>query len=209
MSTCVECSAKILSPPSISCSNCLKVRHVKCAKISKDEFDKLTKLNTPWYCIKCFDNSDSENILNLYYIKNLIIELKENFFEYKETVNNNLISINNKLDNIDEIIIENSKLKKEVSLLKNKLKILEKASISNEIIIDGKPEEKNENIPELMLKIATRLNIKLNKIFINDCYRVGSINHTKFPRRIIVKFIQHKEKIDFIQSRKVMRNFST
>ncbi|XP_025421737.1 uncharacterized protein LOC112691624 isoform X2 [Sipha flava] len=51
MSNCVVCSAEIVLAPSISCSNCLKVWHVNCAKISKDEFDKLTKLNAPWHYI--------------------------------------------------------------------------------------------------------------------------------------------------------------
>jgi hypothetical protein len=68
----------------------------------------------------------------------------------------------------------------------------------NEIIIDGIPKEKNENISELVKKVASGLNIKLNENSINDCYRLGSKNHKKFPRRIIVKFIRHKEKIDFL-----------
>jgi hypothetical protein len=106
----VLCSAKIISAPSISCSNCLKVYHIICAKISKDEFDIINKQNMSWYCIKCSDNNDSGNIVNINDIKTLIIKLKSNLFEFKETVNK-------KSDNLDEIILENTLLKNEVSLL--------------------------------------------------------------------------------------------
>jgi hypothetical protein len=53
-------------------------------------------------------------------------------------------------------------LKNEVSLLKSKLEKFEKTLISNKIIIDGISEEKNENISELLKKVATGLNIKFN-----------------------------------------------
>lgn len=44
---------------------------------------------------------------------------------------------------------------------------------------------------------------------INDCYRIGFNGNNARPRRIIVNFINHQDKIKTHKARQINRNFST
>lgn len=73
---------------------------------------------------------------------------------------------------IDKIITDNKNMKTQINTLEDKIEILERRLINNEIVIDGVPENKLENCYELVKAIGAQLNIKIIDPMINDCHRV-------------------------------------
>lgn len=86
---------------------------------------------------------------------------------------------------------------------------MERRQISNDIIIDGIPENKTEDCTNLVQQICKELNSNINVSMINDCHRIGFNHNNARPRRIIVKFINHQDKINTLKARQIKRNFST
>jgi len=51
--------------------------------------------------------------------------------------------------------------------------------ITNEIVIEGVPENKLKNCYEIVKAIGTQHNIKITDLMINDCHRVGRTQSNK------------------------------
>jgi len=142
-------------------------------------------------------------------IKEIILQLKDTFQKFKEDTCINFNNLNAKFNVIDKIITENNILKTHVIQLENKIEFMERRQISNDIIIDGIPENKTEDCTQLVHQICKELNSNINVSMINDCHRIGFNRNNARPRRIMVKFINHQDKINTLKARQKKRNFST
>jgi len=107
------------------------------------------------------NNVNSGNV-DLSEIKEIIIQLRESFQNFKDDTCNNFDNLNSKLSAIDNIITENKILKTQIILLENKIESIERRQIANDIIIDGVPENKSENCSSLIQKIGKELNLNIN-----------------------------------------------
>jgi hypothetical protein len=192
--------------------------HAKCQKLSKDDVDYLKEADTIWRCQKCsnvkraslrLENNVNSGNVDLSEIKEIILQLRDSFQNFKDDTSNNFDNLNSKFSAIDSIITENKILKTQIILLENKIESIERRQITNDIIIDGVPENKSENCSLLIQKIGKELNLNINTSMINDCHRIGFYRNNVRPRRIIVSFMNHQDKLNILKARQVARNFST
>lgn len=218
MPICNSCSVNIVSALSVTCNDCDLTWHAKCQKLSKDDLDYLNESNNIWRCSKCstakrtslrLDNPVKSDNPDLIEIKEIILQLKETFQKFKEDTNTNFNNLNTKFSVIDKIITENNVLKTHIMQLENKIERMEHHQISNDIIIDGIPENKTEDCTQLVQQICKKLNLNINESMINVCHRIGFNRNNVRPRRIIVSLIKHQDKINILKSRQIRRNFST
>lgn len=86
---------------------------------------------------------------------------------------------------------------------------MERRQISNDIIIDGIPENKTDDCSQLVQQICKELNTNINVSMINDCHRIGNKRNNARLRKILATFINHQDKINILKSRQIKRNFST
>lgn len=115
------------------------------------------------------DNKINDENTNLADIKEIILQLKDSFEMFKKENGNNFDLINKKINMIDKIMTDNQNMKTQINTLEDKIEILERRLITNEIVIDGVPENKLENCYEIVKALGTQLNIKITDPMINDC----------------------------------------
>lgn len=217
MPTCNRCSVNITTALSINCNDCNLTWHAKCQQLSKDDVDHLKEADTIWRCQKCsnvrraslrLENVNSGNV-DLSEIKEIILQLRDSFQNFKDDTCNNFDNLNSKFSAIDNIITENKTLKTQIILLENKIESIERRQNANDIIIDGVPENKSENCSLLIQQIGKELNLNINSTIINDCHRIGFYRNNVRPRRILVIFMNHQDKVNILKTHKIARNFSS
>lgn len=76
----------------------------------------------------------------------------------------------------------------------------------NDIEIKGVPEVAGENVLQLVTKTRMVMGVEMNTTDIDNCHRVGKKRNVNESRPIIVKFISHIKKQEFVKARKVRRN---
>jgi hypothetical protein len=86
---------------------------------------------------------------------------------------------------------------------------MERSQITNDIIIDGVPEDKNENCTILIKNIGKELNVNISDSMINDCHIVSFNHNNTRSRRILVSFSNHQVKVNFLKVRQIVKNFSS
>lgn len=60
--------------------------------------------------------------------------------------------------------------------------------ISNDVVIERTPENKQENFVELIVKIGKGLKLNINNVMINECHRIGPIRNGELPKKDYGKF---------------------
>lgn len=113
------------------------------------------------------------------------------------------ISINTKA--INELNLANETLKKEVSLLTDKLNDAEQFSRLKNLEIQGVPEKKEENLKVVFEKITSFLGVEAEIDFI---HRVNSFNKSN-PKNIVVGFVSRKTRDLILDAVKLKRSGST
>jgi hypothetical protein len=218
MPLCNSCSINITKALSITCNDCQLTWHAKCQKLSKEDVDYLKEVDTIWRCNKCstakraslrLENPVSAENVDLSEIKEIILQLKDSFQKFKDDTCDNFNNLSNKFIMIDKMVTENNLLKTHINQLENKIEILERRQIANDIIIDGVPERISENCTQLIQQIGKELNLKINESMINDCHRIGFNKNNESPRKILVSFTNHQDKVNILKARQIVRNFST
>lgn len=103
---------------------------------------------------------------------------------------------------------ENVKLKRTVSSLEQRIDDLEQYSRGNCLEINGIPEEKNENILDIVTKLGTSLGMTINEDMVDTCHRLGQKTPDKV-RGVIVKFTRRIVKEEMLRKRRIKRNLNT
>lgn len=107
---------------------------------------------------------------------------------------------------IQRLSDENINLHSKVNSLEIEIKNLEQYSHRNNLVIYGIPEDKNENIHNVMRRLSTAIQFPNWSINIVDAvHRMGKGN-SKDPRPIVVKFISRMDRDEFLMKRKVRRH---
>lgn len=235
MSDCNVCSVPIQNRQTkISCSDCKMFCHGTCVNMTKSDIDCITKENKSWRCPPCSEerrksmaaNSAAENP-SITDVITMLKEAKEDrrkmeaqfntsfeFASSKIDDQSKLIEEQNKkldecLKNISNLSQENVDLKAKIYKLETRLEEVEQYSRSNSVEIFGVPEEKGEDVYEIVRKVGVSLDMNITREQIDVCHRLGKPRESQRPAGIIVKFVRRDDKLSLIAKRKVKRNLST
>lgn len=92
------------------------------------------------------------------------------------------------VDDYKNLKTECAQLRTTVTTLSDRLNVMEQHQRDTNIEIQGAPQHKNENVVQIVKKIADVITLKINDTDILNCTRVASINKdSKRPRAIVVK----------------------
>lgn len=106
----------------------------------------------------------------------------------------------------DRILRQNADIKASVSSLDSRLSELEQSARSRNIEIQGIPEKSNENLIEVVKKIAEYIDIDVNQNEIEHVHRIKPKQSDKTKiKSIIVEFRSRKIKEDFLAKSKQRR----
>lgn len=107
---------------------------------------------------------------------------------------------------IDKLRSENNSLKKSMVELKKRVAAGEQYSRSNCLEITGVPEARNEEICEVVKRVAKAVNFNLDNTMIDATHRLAkNPNKPESPRGIIVKFCRRVDMEEMRQRAKVKR----
>lgn len=95
------------------------------------------------------------------------------------------------------------------TLLENKIKVIERHQIGNDIIIDGTQKNKTDNCKHLIQQVCKELDLTINIALINYCHRIGFNHNNTQPWRIVVNVINHQGKVNMLKTRHLKINLST
>lgn len=186
---CGSCGVAISrsSEPSIVCKSCNKCFHPKCANL---EIKELSQAKSTWSCTVCkisnvhstlqllesdlsaFKSNTEKSIVNISGSIKTLVDLSE------------IVSRNS--TKIETLESENREIKREIVLLKKHCDRMESNTRMQNVVISGIPESKNENLDDLVLKIAENLGVTLKKDQILKTSRFRPRNGTTKP--ILVSF---------------------
>lgn len=238
MSSCKTCLIVIKKNQlKISCSDCNGEFHAKCVNMTQADINYMAEQNTHWRCEPCssvrrkslrLDYSLQEGSVTLEDIMEMLKGIQE---EQKTTVkdfNKSFEALHDKIEErttalevkmrlieeyineTDKLRVENITLKKQVTTLENRIEDLENYSRRNCIEIQGIPEEKGENVTDVVKKVGEALGVKIADDMIDACHRVGGRTGEKRPRGIILKLVRRTDKDTIMRKRQERkRDFST
>lgn len=109
---------------------------------------------------------------------------------------------------VEALEIENDKLQRQVDVIDRKMDELDQKNRGDNIQIDGIPEIGNENLRDVMIKLATALNIPLSSNDIVRITRVQSTNANK-AKPIICNFTKSNLPLDLIKASRKLKPTTT
>lgn len=230
MSSCASCKERVnrTTEDSIQCTtDCKKLYHTKCVGLTAAEFQNKATLKN-WTCKQCSTPSLKE-IFSL--LKEVQETLKSNQVETNRRFDN-IESIQNetnkRLDELEKsqqfISDEYEEMKNQFSSVPQQIQKLEEALEGKSLVIKNLTSRmlameqysrkssielrnvhhrENENAEEIVMKIASKLEIPLEKSCIDAAHRLPKWNEQSTPS-IIVKFISRKTKEQFMEKRKTV-----
>lgn len=135
----------------------------------------------------------------------------ENIEDLKKVIENQSSSIKEYQQNLLSLKKENIELTKKCQLLETRLDSLEQYSRINCLEINGIPEEKNENVFDIIKKVGEGVGVPIDGKDIDTCHRLGAARgeDSRRTRGIIVKFVRRSIKEELLYKRRVKRNFNT
>lgn len=139
-----------------------------------------------------------------------LLEIRKQKSQYEKTINDLATVIHDYKAIVENLIQENIQLKNDTQILHDKFEHLEytkdmheQATLNHNLIINGAPEEEEENTKQKVINIATALQVDINEIDITNAFRktTAGQNTSGLPRTIVVTF-KNKEKRDtFLKSK--------
>lgn len=88
------------------------------------------------------------------------------------------------------------------------MKVSKQYSRLNTEEIQGIPQETNEDVLEVVKKLGSALDMKINEEMIDACHRLRKRTDGK-PAGIVVKFVRRRDKHMLLQKRRVKRMLNT
>jgi len=209
----------------LKCANCLQLFHGPCVGMSKTDIACLTAEKKEWKCSACWKDNDAvhdkaDECSDLSSeLRKIVIDL---FREFQEEWRNDLSSVLDKWSKqVDACVADCELISKEFSVLKKtqnelaqRVADLEQAQRRNDIEIQGVPEEKNENLEEVVINIGQAIKHPICASDIEDVFRVktrpseGSMSRPR-PGRIIVRMRSPRNRDDFLKAARAKRGLST
>lgn len=236
MAKCSTCTKNITSKHlKMSCGDCKEEFHGTCAKMTKEDIDYLNSANIMWRCGPCsetrrksmtFESRCEEGKVTLDDIMHAINEIKNSNKETERAFNLSYESLNEKLDENNDLIkkqsesldeyvkiveqlrSENLILKKKIKDLEEKVEDSEQYSRSNCLEIQGVPFKRDENVIEVVQNVGKAIGMELVPSMIDACHRLGRGNDDR-PPGIIVKMVRRLDKEDVLKKRREKGKLST
>ncbi|CAG9824456.1 unnamed protein product [Phaedon cochleariae] len=224
---CVICTTAITrSNPGITCRGpCRKLFHLKCAKLPSTIADVPQNAGLTWNCEKCL-NSGSESVLSITQFDQLLQKMNmlsndlsqvksqnceivkslqffsdkiDDFSKKMETFDDTVKTVDVIQNDIQKLRAENVQLRTDIEWLQQQGRLLNSE-------IRGFPEQKNENLIDIVISIAKSINCIVNKNDIQTAHRVSPYNRDndvkdpKTCRGIVVSFSNMKIKNSFMNA---------
>ncbi|XP_046662975.1 uncharacterized protein LOC124355864 [Homalodisca vitripennis] len=127
--------------------------------------------------------------------------------EVKVLINAQREDIDKCLDVIDVLKVENSQLQRELEQVKKELCDVQQYSRRNTVDIQGVPENKSENVFEVVKAVAKVLRFDLKPEIIDALHRPAGGSGASRPRGIILKFVCRGDCDELLRLAKVKRGF--
>ncbi|KAG8289754.1 hypothetical protein J6590_097886 [Homalodisca vitripennis] len=127
--------------------------------------------------------------------------------EVKVLINAQREDIDKCLDVIDVLKVENSQLQRELEQVKKELCDVQQYSRRNTVDIQGVPENKSENVFEVVKAVAKVLRFDLKAEMIDAVHRLAGGSGASRPRGIILKFVRRGDCDELLRLAKVKRGF--
>lgn len=198
-SNCAYCSESLSRNTGnsiINCNKCKKVFHLKCAGVTVNE---LSIVKNNWCCTECRINEIGEAV------KRIDVSVAK----FKESTNDAITSIAenvNKVVGLGKAVSENSKriealglqnvhLKAEIKELKSAVDRTESLAKQNNLIISGIPENKDENLINILVNLLNTLDIQLPHNTISTARRIRTRNGSVRPVLLVLANHDIKSKI--------------
>lgn len=221
----------------ILCSECSDEFHGKCVKMSQEDVNFLNEDGKVWRCDPCnrirrksmrLEYSGAEGGVTLESIMTMLREMQEEQMKNVTDFNKSYEALHSKLEEntntlkcgmekienyikeIDNLKRENTALKSKVVDLEARVDDLEDYARRNCLEIQGVPEEKEENVMNVVKKVGKALDMQIDDLMIDACHRIGRKTDREHPRGIIVKFVRRMDKEMLMKHRRdKKRDFST
>lgn len=138
-------------------------------------------------------------------LKTELNSIKNDLIEFRQSVDF-LSTMHDEMKNMMETLVkdnamlskENTVLKTQLSDLSERLNNLEQHLRENNLEIQGVPEHRNEDLPNLIHQCSKVIGHNLQEGDIIKCTRVAKLNkESKYPRAIIVKFNSVRNRDNF------------
>lgn len=239
MSDCSVCKKVTGQPRhKITCQDCKKMCHAACVNLSKDDIDYIVTEKQIWRCPPCSKvkrqsmNSDevssSKNLDRV--LSDVLTKLNEASDDRKrieaeinksfDFVNEQIVEQNKVIKDqnekmseflqlIDSLKTENRMLVRKVNELEQRLEENEQYLRSNTVEIQGVPENKSEDVYEVVQKVGVALDVNISREAIDVCHRLGKKRDSDRPAGIIVKFVRREDKLKLLEKRRVKRNLNS
>lgn len=237
MPTCGTCLKNVSTRSvAIECADCSKTFHGSCVKLSKDDVDNIESEGQVWRCEPCADVRRSslnlelksvEGSLTVNELKAALDKLTQQQAELVKDLNTAsdsrtaemaelkglLSQANEKMEGlittIEKVDQENTKLRGEIKILKQRLDESEQYSRTNDIEIDGMPEAKLEDVLQVVKDIGRGLDVNITDDMVDVCHRLRKVPGRDGPRGIYVRFVRRMDKEKVLKARRVKRDFSS
>lgn len=129
-----------------------------------------------------------------------------NIKDIKQLITDQDLKIAKCEENIEQNSEDTLKISRLVSKVEENVRDLEQYSHRNNLIVYGIPEDKNENILNVVRRLASALQFEDWSTSLMDAvHRMGKTTGTR-PRPIIIRFVSRLDKDLFLNKRKVRRN---
>jgi hypothetical protein len=221
----------------ISCNECKRLCHSTCVNLTKEDIDFIIAEKQTWRCPPCSRErrgsmSGSSMIESLpgTSLEQILSKLDEAANERRRIeaeINKAFEFVHEKIDEqkaaitkqsetlaqyltfFEDLRNENQSLKKKIIDLETRIEENEQYLRSNSLEIQGVPEDKNEDVYEVVKRVAASLDLSIQREAIDICHRLGKRSGNDKPAGIIVKFVRREDKIKMLEKRRVKRNLST
>lgn len=188
---CEICRKKVNDgEEALFCEDCECWSHRNCLNISKTTFKKLERSKDPWFCQKCLvkKSKTTTQTKDNYTMADIMAKLTEMDEKYSKLMNR-----------YEEQLRVNSDLKKELQCIKKQLNNQEQSSLNNNIIIQGIPYRKTEDIKELVSRVADSLGVQNNA---QIAYRLGNVKEESKVLPIRVTFKNEADKKNWMVAKR-------
>lgn len=183
------------------CDKCNIWKHRECLSMSQRAYTKLSKSTDIWWCNTCDNTRDAPNNSQAasqakknYTLADVMAKLEEMDEKYKSL-----------FSKYNEQVRVNEKLQEELSQIKQQLNRNAQKDLKNNLLVQGVPYKDHENIPAIINKIGTYLDVPIDSKF--TAFRLGKDNDKNNAIKVI--FEDESTKIKLLKSKKKFEIKST
>lgn len=151
--------------------------------------------------------------------KNTVADFNKSYEVHNNKLDENTLAVKSGMEKIEEYVkeiealrSENTALKGKISDLECRVDDLENYSRRNCLEIQGIPENRGEEVTEVVKEVGKALQFEITEDMLDACHRVGKPGGrgSDRPRGIIVKFVRRTDKETLMNKRRQRkRDFST